>query len=81
MQTALQSEEPTSEELALQLERIADALERLAIRRPSRSNDPRTGSAGAGGEGVSSRWTFRNQGIRAALRRAAIRHAAAGTSS
>jgi hypothetical protein len=84
MQSALQTEEATSEDLAVQLERIADALERLAVRRKlgmGRSDVPAMGKAVAGGDGSSLRWAFRNQGIRAALRRAAARHLAGGASA
>lgn len=85
MQSALQNEEPSSEDVAVQLQRIADALERLAavrrVRTVGDSKSPQIGNAGVGRTRVSSRWTFHNQGIRAALRRAAVRQTTARRSA
>lgn len=81
MQSALQADGPTSEHLAVQLERIAEALERIAVRRRRRDGlpDPARTAGIARGGGVGSRWAFRNHGIRAALARAAARHGASSS--
>jgi hypothetical protein len=79
MQSVLRAEGAAPQHLMVQLERIADALERLAVRRRQDTGglvaSTIAEAVAGGGGGLSSRWAFRNRGIRAALERAAARHA------